>query len=107
VGLEKAAAYLAAKPDAREMLVLSAHGVGCFSYYFPGRTIAMNNLVLSDPLVASIVRDSQYVVVDYHNQRRNGLIEDLRGVTPEKVIWLNGMEFLHIYRSPDLEARLH
>jgi hypothetical protein len=85
--------------------VMSANGLGSFSYYFPGRTIAMNYLGLSDPLVLGGLKDSQYVVVDYYNQRRNRTLEDLQGVQPEQVIRINGIDFLRIYRAGDILAR--
>ncbi len=66
----------------------------------------MNYLTLSDPLVVAILRDSQYVVVDYYNQKRNDQLADLQGIQPEKVIWLDGVDFLHIYRSADFLSRL-
>lgn len=106
VGLDQAAAYLAQKPDAKDMLVMSANGLGSFSYYFPGRSAAMNYFTLSDPLVVTILKDSQYVVVDYYNQKRHRELADLKGIEPEKVIWLNGIDFLRIYRAADLLARL-
>ena len=99
MGLDQAAAYLSAKPDARDLTVLSSHGVGCFSYYFPGKTVAMNDFEMSDPQIAGIVKDSQYVVVDYYNHKRKNIPQDLDSVQPEKSIWLNGIEFLRIYRA--------
>jgi 4-amino-4-deoxy-L-arabinose transferase-like glycosyltransferase len=105
VGLDRAAAYLASKPGARDMTVLSANGLGSFSYYFPGSTIAMNNLTLSDPLVLGALKDSEYVVVDYYNQKKQHLLADLQGIQPEKSIAINGIDFLHIYRSADILAQ--
>jgi hypothetical protein len=104
VGLDQAAAYLAQKPNAAGMTVMAANGYGCFSYYFPGRTEPMNNLVLSDPQLLDILRGSQYAVVDYFNQRRNQIPDGLEGIAPEKTIWINGMDFLNIYRASDLLA---
>ena len=97
VGLEKAAAYLAAKPDAKDMVVLSAHGLGSFSYYFPGRTVPMNDFSLSDPQIVEIVPDTDYVVIDYYNHQRKQVDPDLDDLRPEKSIWINGIEFLRIY----------
>lgn len=106
VGLDQAAAYLSQKSDAKSLTVLSANGYGCFSYYFPGHTVPMNNLILSDPQILSILRGSQYAVVDYYNQTRSGLAAGLDGVQPEKIVWINGIDFLHIYRASDLLARV-
>jgi 4-amino-4-deoxy-L-arabinose transferase-like glycosyltransferase len=106
VGLDQAAAYLGQKPNARELTVMAANGYGCFSYYFPGQTVPMNNLVLSDPELVDILRGSQYAVVDYFNQRRNQLSDGLDGIAPEKTVWINGIDFLRIYRASDLLAHV-
>jgi hypothetical protein len=99
MGLDQAARYLAAKPAAKDMVVLSSHGLGSFSYYFPGRTVAMNDFRMSDPQIGAIMPGIDYVVVDYYNHKRKGIKQDLDGAQPEKSIWLNGIEFLRIYPS--------
>ncbi len=105
VGLDQAAAYLAKKPGASQMTVMSANGDGSFSYYFPGTTIPMNSLRLSDRAVAQAIVECQYVVADYYNQRRLGTLSDLKGVKPEKTIEVDGIDFLHIYRATDILAK--
>jgi hypothetical protein len=106
VGLDQAAEYLSKKPGAGEMTVMAANGYGSFSYYFPGRTVPMNNLDLTDPVIVEILRGSQYAVVDYYNQKRAGVLTGLEGIEPEKIIWISGIEFLHIYRADDILNRL-
>jgi len=66
----------------------------------------MNDLDLTDPVIIGILKSSQYAVVDYYNQERIGLVASLAGIKPEKIIWVNGIEFLHIYRASDLLASL-
>lgn len=105
VGLDRAAAYLAAKADAKDLTVLSANGYGSFSYYFPGRTIPINNFTLSDPQIMEVLPTSQYVVVDYYNQKRSQLVSDLQGMQPEQIIWIDGIDFLHIYPTSDFLTR--
>ncbi len=105
VGLDQAAAYLAQKPGASQMTVMSANGDGSFSYYFPGMTIPMNYLRLSDRLVMQAIVKCQYVVVDYYNQRRLRMLSDLKGVRPEKTIVVDGIDFLRIYRAADILAK--
>jgi hypothetical protein len=107
VGLDQAAAYLSQKTGASAMTVMAANGYGSFSYYFPGHTVPINNLDLSDPGILEILRGSQYAVVDYYNQKRIGLLTGLDGVKPEKIIWIDGIEFLHIYSASDLLGRLN
>jgi hypothetical protein len=108
VGLDQAAAYLSQKPGASEMTVLSIHGYGCFSYYFPGKTITINWLTLTDMDSETLeaLRGSQYVVIDYHFQTVSNLMGDLEGIEPEKIIWINGLRYLYIYRTADLLARV-
>lgn len=105
VGLERAAAYLATKADAKDLTVMSANGYGSFSYYFPGRTIPINTFTLSDPQIIEVLQTSQYAVVDYYNQKRSNLVSDLQGIKPEQIIWINGIDFLHIYRASDFPTR--
>ncbi len=107
VGVDQAAAYLSQKVGADKMTVLAAYGEGSFSYYFPGNTVPMNYLDLGDPVIIGILKGSQYAVVDYYNQKRLGLLTGLAGIKPEKIIWVNGIEFLHIYRASDLLASLN
>lgn len=104
VGLDQAAAYLAQKPDARDLTVLAANGYGSFSYYFPGHTTPINNFALSDPQVAEVLANAQYVVVDYYNQKRINLVADLAGIQPEHIVWINGIDFLRIYPASDFKA---
>ncbi len=106
VGLDQAAAYLAQKPNARNLTVLAANGYGCFSYYFPGHTTPINNFTLSDPQVVEVLADAQYVVVDYYNQQRINLVSDLQGIQPEHTIWINGIDFLRIYPASDFTGRM-
>ena len=109
VGLDQAAAYLSQKPGASEMTVLSIHGYGCFSYYFPGKTITINWLTLTDMDSETLeaLRGSQYVVIDYHFQTVSNLMGGLEGIEPEKIIWINGLPYLYIYRTTDLLARVN
>lgn len=104
IGLDRAARYLSQKPDARDLVALSANGLGSFSYYFTGTTVPMNDFVMSDPQIAEIVKGCDYVVVDYYNQKRKNLVQDLEGIQPEQTIWINGIDFLRIYKVADLIA---
>ena len=90
VGLDQAAAYLSQKPGASEMTVLSIHGYGCFSYYFPGKTITINDInpYDIDPEILESLQSSQYVVIDYHFQVTSNLMAGLEGIEPEKIIWI-------------------
>jgi hypothetical protein len=105
-GLEQAAAFLRTKPDAAKMTVLSVNGAGAFSYYFPGETITMNALDVSDPVILGLLPTADYAVVDYYNQSRSGVLLGLTQVVPEKIISIEGIPFLHIYSAGDILANV-
>ena len=105
-GVDQAAAYLAQKPGAKNMTVMSVYGYGSFSYYFPGNTIRINDLIPDNADAETIqsLQDSKYVVIDYYNQKKSGHLSGLESIKPEKIIWIDGLEFLHIYRTADILA---
>ena len=105
-GLELAAGYLANKPDAENTTVMSWYAYGPFSYYYPGK---VKELWPHGPWSRYKTRrlgQSEYLVIYYaQQQRRNApatLLQILKKVEPEHVIWLNGIEYVHIYRVSDL-----
>jgi hypothetical protein len=111
-GLELAAAYLAKKPDARELIVSSHLGVGSFSYYFPGTSYPLmyqSREYLTDRS-AGWFRQSDYLVIYDIQQRAMDLpvklLDALEGVTPEHVIDLNGLRYASIYKISDLPERV-
>jgi hypothetical protein len=107
-GLEQAAAYLAQKPHADKMTVMSFYGYGCFSFFFPGQTVVINYMPLLavDPETLKELEKTGYVVINYHLQKQANLLAGFDDVKPEKVIWLNGIEYIYIYQTSDLLARL-
>jgi hypothetical protein len=102
-GLDQAAAYLNQKPDAEKLNVLSWYSSGPFSYFFKGRALNLGfdpefnegekrNLAMAD-----------YVVVYINQIQRNRpaeLLDYLAQLEPEKTIWINGIEYVRIYRMP-------
>ena len=108
VGVDQAAAYLSQKADVNSMTVMSVHGLGSFSYYFPGTTVTINYFTSSviDKEFLENLKLSQYVVIDYYNQKRTDNLALLDEIKPEKTIWIDGLEYLHIYRTTDLLARV-
>jgi 4-amino-4-deoxy-L-arabinose transferase-like glycosyltransferase len=106
-GLELAGAYLAAKPDAANLKAMSWYAAGPFSYYFPGTTY---NLLISDKVDKSYVERmklSDYLVIYSVQQKAVDmpakLLKALQAYTPEKVIWLNGREYIQIYNVKDFD----
>jgi len=108
VGVEQAAAYLAQKENAADMTVMSVYGYGSFSFYFPGQTIVISDLIIDDlpPRNLEYLHKSDYVVIDYYYQKKQNTLGGLTEIKPEKIIWLHGIEYLHIYRTADILAYL-
>lgn len=105
--LDEAGRYLAQKPDAEELTVMSWFGPASFSFFFPGTTeplwpidrwiaVDVNRLARSDYLV---IYSSQFTYMVPAK-----LISELKEVSPEHVVEFNGIEYAFIYRVSDLPA---
>ena len=108
-GLELAAAYLAAEPNPQEMTITAWYGRGPFSYFFPGETEPLKGVYQDPenvPQLIETLRRSNYLVIYYAHQKIRNLpanvMAALEGIAPEHVIWLNGIEYVRIYRVEDL-----
>jgi hypothetical protein len=108
-GLDQVAAYLSQKPDASKLTVTSYCGYGCLSYLFNGTTLTINDLPLvnTDPVLIEDLRISNYVVLDHQLQAAQNDLAGFEGLVPEKVIWLNEIEHIDIYRAADLLQRIN
>jgi hypothetical protein len=108
--LEQAAGYLAQKPHAAELGVMSWYGIGPFSYYFPGHTkwVFVTEEWTVDDNADLAERD--YLVIYISQIQRNlppTLLAALEFETPEKVISYQGHEYVFIYKvTPELLDRL-
>ncbi len=108
-GFEQAAAYLAQKPNADTLKVLSFRGRGPFSYFFPGETILFNPLFLEEAGMASMIerlRRADYLVINDalrpRTPRTELFVQGLNGVPPEHSIFIKGVSPIRIYRVADL-----
>jgi 4-amino-4-deoxy-L-arabinose transferase-like glycosyltransferase len=109
--LDQAAAYLAQKPGAEDTTVMSWYAQGSFSYFYPGETLNLwPGGGWSKPKVERLEK-ADYLVIYYALQsRRNDpatLMEILRSVEPEHIIWVNGVEYIHIYKVSDLPEAVY
>jgi hypothetical protein len=109
-GLELAAAHLAELPNADELTVMSWWGIGPFSFYFPGQT---ENLYPSAVWSAGLIRrleKSDYLVIYYDHQKGRNmpatLMHEIENLPPEHTIWINGIEYVRIFRVSDLPETL-
>lgn len=98
-GLDEAARYLNAKPDAKNLRVTAWYMDGPFSYYFVGESMPIR----FNPNVTNILQwlSTDYVVT-YVNQWQRRLptqemLDYFAQQTPEKVIVIDGLEYARIY----------
>jgi hypothetical protein len=97
-GLDAAAAYLNARPDAAQLRVLSWYPDGCFSYIFKGQTLIPP---FTWPEMKQTIESADYVVMYVHQWQRllpfKQMIAYFQPRTPEKVIFINGIAYAQIY----------
>lgn len=108
-GLELAAQYLAQLPDAQAATALVYYARGCFSYFFPGKTTRFKPFFVEEGHAQDLLmalNEADYLVIYYAVQGRISkyakLINGLAAVEPIHVVWLNGYEYVRIYRVADL-----
>jgi hypothetical protein len=99
--MEKAAAYLAEKPDAENQTALVYFGRS-FSYYYPGKTLLFKPVLFEDkPQLVDELKLSDYLVVYSGLEERLPLLKEL---TPEYVIELYATPHVEIYRVADIPS---
>jgi hypothetical protein len=113
-GLELAANYLAQKPEAANTTVIAFYGRGPFSYFYPGKTEQLKPVYAEAenvPQLIQILHQSKYLVIYYEVERERdqpaNVMHALEGITPEHVIWLNGIEYIRIYRADTLPLHFY
>lgn len=114
-GLSQAADYLAEKPNAKDIQAYVYNGMGTFSFYFPGETLVLKRIYFVNDDLATIVkeiRSSDYLVLypitrTIHPETEKVLVEFEGVVEPEKVITINGLEYIQIYRVADIPESVY
>jgi hypothetical protein len=111
-GLDLAAKYLEAKPGAPNTTAMAFYGRGPFSYFFSGRTEPLKTVYAEAgnvPQLLQLLRHTDYLVIYYALQKGRqapaNVMRALEGVTPEKTIWLNGIEYVRIYALAGMPPR--
>lgn len=100
-GLDQAAFYLNQKPNAENLVVSSWYGLGPLSFFFNGKVINIPSGMLIDGDWQAISA-SDYIVVYIHQWQRNlpeDLLSELATKKPEHTIWINGIEYVRIYKQ--------
>jgi 4-amino-4-deoxy-L-arabinose transferase-like glycosyltransferase len=109
-GLDQAARYLNAQPDAEKLRVATWFWSGTFSYFFKGQ-------ILQGRPPSDITGIRQWLRADYCvlyiNQRQRGrlppeLLNYVDGLKPAMVVRIHGLEYAHVYdlRNRALPAHL-
>ncbi|MBI3163740.1 MAG: hypothetical protein HYZ24_03580 [Chloroflexi bacterium] len=114
-GLAEAANYLSQKPDAENIKAYVYNGMGTFSWYFPGETIVLKRANVLNDNFAEIVDDirrSDYLVLYPITRANHPETEDLLsafegGVEPEKTIYIDGLEYIQVYKVTDIPDRVY
>ncbi|MFH1184043.1 MAG: glycosyltransferase family 39 protein [Chloroflexota bacterium] len=107
--LDLAASYLDHRPGAANSTAMAFYGRGPFSYFYSGATEPLKTVYTDAenvPQLQEILRKSDYLVIYYALQHgRNSppnVMRALEGASPEKTIWLNGIEYVRIYALGEL-----
>jgi hypothetical protein len=103
-GLDLAADYLNQKAGAKDMLVLSSIAYGSTSFYFEGRS---EQIFRFDHKLSvekrEILNEVDYALVYVSGwQRTTSELDFFANAVPEKVITLNGIEYVRIYPRSEL-----
>jgi hypothetical protein len=113
-GFAEASDYLAQKPNAKEIRAYVYNGMGTFSFFFPGQTLVLKRVyVLKDEFdgVIEEMHSSDYLVlypiVRQQQPETEKLFAALQGVQPEKIIYINGLEYIRIYKILDIPESVY
>lgn len=103
--LETAAHYLAEMPDAANSTALVYYSRGCFSYYYPGKSVSFRPYYVDGEHATDLlsnIQSADYLVVYYANQvqleKYDKYLDILSAVEPFHVIWMDGYEYVRIYK---------
>lgn len=98
-GLDQAARYLNSRSDVKKLRVASWYPEGPFSYFFEGITLREDF-----PSNPRDLPKLDYIVLYYHQWQRQlpspEFLAYFDARSPEKIIYLNGLEYARIYRLP-------
>lgn len=108
-GYNIAADYLSAKPNSQDMRVYVYNGMGTFSYFFPGETLVFKRVYLIDESYQQVVEETKssdylvlYPVIQIQQPETEKLFTAFENVTPEKVILINDIDYVYIYRVSEI-----
>jgi hypothetical protein len=100
-GLDEAARYLNTKNSAADLHVMSWYSPGSFSYFFKGDSRFLGSQTKPSQSYQDKFFNSEYAVIYIHQWQRQipgWMLEFLSNRTPEHTVWINGIEYVRIYR---------
>ena len=110
-GLEFAAQYLAGMPNAKDLTALVYYSRGCFSYFYPGKSVSFRPYYVDGAHAEDLlnnIRSADYLVVYYAGQSQGeayqAYLNILSAVKPIHVIWMDGYEYVQIYKIDSLPS---
>ncbi len=101
-GMDLAAEYLNAKDNHRSLRVMSRYSSAPFTDYFRGEVVKIPSTKFTSN-DWYLLKASDYIVLYISNWQRKTsqeLAEYLSNLTPEHTIWINGIEYVRIYKTP-------
>lgn len=113
-GYSEAADYLSQKPNAKDLRAYVYSGMGTFSFFFPGETLVFKRVYLIENNFSAIVEEMQtsdylvlYPIVREKQQETEKVLKALESVQPEKVIYINELEYIFIYKITDIPQSVY
>jgi len=100
-GLDQAARYLNEKENAEELKAISWYARGPFSYFFNGESRDLHPATSPDNKYWNLFLSSDYAVIYVHQWQRGfpkPVVEYIENLTPEHSIWIDGIEYVRIFR---------
>ncbi|RPI29382.1 MAG: phospholipid carrier-dependent glycosyltransferase [Chloroflexota bacterium] len=100
-GLDQAARYINDKPNSDKIRVIAWYGSGPFLYFSDSRVRSLDVDHAWSVDDWDVFNSSDYAVVYIHQWQRNlpaEVLERLRGWTPEYSVWIDGLEYVRVYR---------
>ena len=100
-GLDQAARYINSQPNSDQLQVLAWYGIGPFSYISKSKVLPLDidHQWTSDNW--NQFSKSDYIVIYIHEWQRNlpsEVLDRLRNLKPEYSVWINGLEYVRIYK---------
>jgi hypothetical protein len=102
-GIEAAAAYLNQHPHTEDLHVSAWYSAGSFSYFFKGHVRPLGYQSEMNEKEWERFISSDYAVIYIHQWQRQipkPVLDYVAWLEPEHTVWLDGLEYVRIYKLP-------